>query len=250
MLKAMFSTVTFLATIPVSAMAEQTVPPALQMMIDSNAAELVERFDTPSPTIKGYVIEQSSGDHVIIYGVDGHAMAGVLVDEEGKNLTKRYAAKYIPEPDFSHAGEKVAQSEYLVSEGAEDAPEIYVFSDPNCPYCKRFYESTRELVENGDVRIHWVMVAFLHETSERISSAIMEGGMEVMDQAKTSSRADAPKADSLPEAHAKALAEHNQLMQQAEISGTPGLLYEKDGRWETKSGAPSPQKFRELVQSL
>lgn len=225
-------------------------PPALEYMVSSGAAEVVDTFETETSDLDGYVVKQPDGSHVIVYGMGDYAMAGVLVNPDGDNLTKQYSATHIPKPDHSSVGEQLAGNEFLVSEGSEDAPEIYVFSDPNCPYCKKFFTESRQLVEEGKVRIHWVMVAFLHQTSETISSAVMSGGVEVLAQAKTTDRQKAPKASNVPASHANELEENNKAMSAVGISGTPGFLYKNGDSWETSSGAPSKAAFEKLLASI
>ena len=115
-------------------------PPALNQMLQEGAVQIVETFETPKESITGYVIKQANGKHNILYGVDDYLMAGVLVDPEGSNLTAQYAKTKVPKTDYSVVAENLSNNQFIVSEGAEDAPEIYVFSDANCAFCKRFYD--------------------------------------------------------------------------------------------------------------
>ena len=42
---------------------------------------------------------------------------------------------------------------------------IYVFFDPNCPYCHQIYKNTRDLVKQNAIQIRWVPVGVLTATS-------------------------------------------------------------------------------------
>ena len=48
----------------------------------------------------------------------------------------------------------------------KDAPgTVYVFTDPNCPYCSKFWADARPWVDSGAVVLRHVMVGILTPTS-------------------------------------------------------------------------------------
>lgn len=237
------------STLSLSATAAE-LPPALDYMIESGAANLVESFETDKEGLDGYVIKQPDGNHVIVYGMGKHSMAGVLLDEEGRNLTNRYADLYIPKPDHSDVAEDLKETNRVVTEGSADAPEMYVFADPNCGYCKRFYSQTRDLVANGELRINWVMVGFLHPSSEGIAAAVIEGGVDALEQANTQGRNQAPKLTDIPADLSSKITANGADMSAVGITGTPGLLYKTDAGWQTKSGVPSPSALGNLIADI
>lgn len=51
---------------------------------------------------------------------------------------------------------------------------IYVYFDPNCPYCRRVYDDLRTQVEFGDVELRWIPIAVLTTTSLGKAAAILE----------------------------------------------------------------------------
>lgn len=51
---------------------------------------------------------------------------------------------------------------------------IYVYFDPNCPYCRRVYDGLRTQVEFGDVELRWIPIAILTTTSPGKAAAILE----------------------------------------------------------------------------
>jgi thiol:disulfide interchange protein DsbG len=237
-----------IATFPASA--QQEIPAPLEYMVSSGSVELVKSFETEKEGLTGYVIRQNNGSQTIVYGFDEYAIAGVLINGEGENLTNRYADEHIPKPDYSSTADLLSQSEYLVTEGADDAPEMFVFSDPNCPYCKRFYQMSRQYVESGQVKINWVMVGFLAQSSQGIASAIMDGGMDVMNEAKTAPKgAKVPSVEVSPEL-ANALQTHQEAMSAVAIGGTPGFLYFDGESWVSQSGMPKQAQFEQLLETI
>lgn len=51
---------------------------------------------------------------------------------------------------------------------------IYVYFDPNCPYCRRVYDGLRTQVEFGNVELRWIPIAVLTTTSPGKAAAILE----------------------------------------------------------------------------
>ncbi len=55
---------------------------------------------------------------------------------------------------------------YVSRDGKDNAPKIiYMFSDPNCPYCNRFWQLARPWVDSGKVQIRHIMVGILSHDS-------------------------------------------------------------------------------------
>lgn len=229
---------------------EEQLPQPMQMIVETGAAEVVKTFDTERGDIQGYVIKQANGNHTIVYGLDDYAFAGVLLNEKGENLTNRYAAEHIPEPDLTGVAEKIMSSEHLLTEGPEGAPELYVFTDPNCPYCAKFFEMSRSYVEQGKVQIHWIPVGFLKSSSKQISAAIIQGGIDVMAKAKRAGRGEQKPMAEVTNEIGRALVMHQKYMGEAGISGTPGFLFKVDGKWEKQGGLPPESKFEKILTQM
>lgn len=51
---------------------------------------------------------------------------------------------------------------------------LYVFFDPNCPYCHKLYEELRPHVKAGGLEVRWVPVGVLMRTSLGKAAAILE----------------------------------------------------------------------------
>jgi thiol:disulfide interchange protein DsbG len=50
---------------------------------------------------------------------------------------------------------------------------IYIFFDPNCPYCHKLYENTRTWIKEGKVELRWVPVGILTTTSPGKAAALL-----------------------------------------------------------------------------
>src|SRR4030065_62609 len=51
---------------------------------------------------------------------------------------------------------------------------IYVFFDPNCPYCHKVYEMLRPQVQRGEVELRWVVTGKLMTNSAGKAAAMLE----------------------------------------------------------------------------
>jgi len=61
-----------------------------------------------------------------------------------------------------------------IADGREDAPrKVYVFTDPNCPYCTKLWSDARPWVDSGKVQLRHVIVGVLTATSEGKAAAIL-----------------------------------------------------------------------------
>src|ERR1700754_2175348 len=55
---------------------------------------------------------------------------------------------------------------HWVLDGSAKAPRtVYVFTDPNCPYCNKFWGDARPWVDSGKVQLRHIMVAVIAPTS-------------------------------------------------------------------------------------
>ncbi len=61
---------------------------------------------------------------------------------------------------------------YGISEGPGPR-NLYVFVDPNCPYCHRLFEQLQGRLAPAGVRVHWLVVGFLHASSPGKAAAIL-----------------------------------------------------------------------------
>lgn len=245
--KTMFSIALALALVA-PAVAQTTTTtvkdPGIETLRQKMNFDILRTFATPAPGITGYVVKGPQGRTGILYGLGDYVISGSILDKTGKDLTKQYARTELPKPDYAKAAKQLSASSYLVNEGPADKPEIYVFSDPNCPFCHKFWEQSRDWVAQGKVQIHWIMVGFLRPSSAGISATILTSDDPVRTMNNFESRQGTgseqvkPMKD-IPDDIRAVIAQHGQLMADLGFSGTPGLFFKNtDGHWQTINGLP------------
>ena len=161
--------------------------------------------------------------------------------------------------ELDHAG--------WIADGRDDAPrKVYVFTDANCPYCTRFWSDARPWVDSGQVQLRHLLVAVIAPSSAGKAATLMldpDPAKRLADYERAHAFSVArmmaggprhPLADAslpvrtpLPEAVARTLIAHDQLMQRLSLSGTPGLVFlAPDGMLTARVGVPPDELERVL----
>lgn len=218
--------------------------PGIESLRQKMNFEVLRTFSTPAPGVTGYVVKGPKGRTGILYGLGDYAISGSILDKDGNDLTKQYASTELPKPDYANAARQLSASSYLVNEGPADKPEIYVFSDPNCPYCHKFWQQTRDWVDQGKVRIHWIMVGFLKPSSAGISATILTSDepprtMNAFESQRDRGPNRIEPMTNIPDNLKAVIDQHGQLMADLGFSGTPGVFFQNaDGNWQAITGLP------------
>ncbi len=161
-----------LALLPTPWALAETLPPAVQA-IEARGAKVVGSFDAPGG-LKGYAARYNGQGIALYLTPDGdHVVVGSLLDSAGEDLTKAPLEKLVYEPMSSEMWQRLESSTWI-ADGAAEAPRvIYMFSDPNCPFCNMFWKQARPWVEAGDVQLRHVMVGMLRPDSAGKSAALL-----------------------------------------------------------------------------
>jgi len=218
---------------------------------DSLGISVVKTFKTAAPGITGFVVQDSNGEYGVIYKYRDFLISGALLDASGTNLTQAYAEKYIPKPDYAGVARTLAGSSGLINEGRKGAPEIYVFADPNCYYCRKLWLQTRDWVASGKLRIHWILVGFLKQSSAARAAAILTAANRAKALAKDEERFDLTREEGgiaelkpIPKPLAAILEKHLALMKQLRFEGTPSVMFKDvDGNWRHVVGVPGDEQL-------
>ena len=222
-----------------------TLPPLLQSLAAKGKVKVITQFTTEVPGFTGYVVSHQ-GTTDLVYGAHGYLFIGHLFSPKGVDLNASYSDRYVPKPDFGAVVQRLEGTGHLIHEGAATAPLMYVFLDPNCSICYRFYHMAEPLVAAGRLQLRWVMVAFLQSTSAARATAILS--------AANPAHALHRDEDDFDVAHEKGgiapstridrtlngvLAAHLTAMNEVGGIGTPTLLYrDRRGGWAVQVGLP------------
>ncbi len=144
-----------------------------------------------------------------------------------------------------------------IADGRADAPrKVYVFLDANCKYCTKFWSDARPWVNAGKVQLRHVMVGVIAPTSTGRAATLLADPdpakrLAAFEQAhafgvvrmmaggprQALEGPDLVPMDPVPEALARTIAGHEDLMHGFGLTGTPGIVFRTpDGRIGVKPG--------------
>ena len=148
------------------------MPKAIEQL-QAKGAEIKGTFDAPNG-LKGYAAAYQNNGIALYLTPDGkHVLVGSLFDEQGKDLSAEPLEKLVYAPMSKAIWAKMEKSAWI-ADGRDDAPrKVYLFSDPNCPYCNMFWEQARPWVESGKVQLRHIMVGIIREDSPGKSAALL-----------------------------------------------------------------------------
>ena len=136
---------------------------------------------------------------------------------------------------------------------------IYVFFDPNCPYCHKVYEMLRPQVQRGEVELRWIPIGKLMATSLGKAAAMLEDKDPTAALARNErdfsqetgsfggvAEEPLPRDDTL-----RRLKANHDLLQRSGNDGVPALLYRtKEGKANLLVGAPPAAALEAVVKAL
>ena len=179
-----------------------------------------------------------------------HVVTGVLLDADGKDVN-RPALEALVQPALDKQAWDSVQATRWVADGSAKAPRVvYVFTDPNCPYCNKFWADARPWVEAGKVQLRHILVGVIRPDSAGKAAAVLaskDPAAALAAHAKlhgsgriqpVDGRGLQPLQD-IPSSIRTQLASNQQAMVQLGLSATPALVWkDAQGQVHTLTGAP------------
>lgn len=212
----------------------------------------VEKSFMAAGGLTGWVLQSPDGQFNVYYTTpDGQAMiAGALVSAAGENLTQKYSEMHVPKPDLEALYDKFEKSNYIAAGTLKDPKSvIYAVFDPNCVFCHYLYLALKPYEAVG-LQVRYVPVGFLREDSSAKAAQLLVEGVKALDaQQAAYNTPEMPKGISVtPELKAK-LDANQALMREAQMNGTPGILY-KDAKGNVlkKDGMPMLYELPSITQ--
>ncbi len=225
--------------------------PAAVRQIEAKGAKVVGSFDAPNG-LKGYAAQFQNRGVALYLTPDGkHVLVGSLFDEQGRDLSEQPLEQMVYAPMAKEVWAKMEKSAWI-ADGKADAPRIvYLFSDPNCPYCNMFWQQARPWVESGKVQLRHIMVGIIRADSPGKSAALLaaKDPQQALLAHEKAGKASTLKAlDKIP-AETQARLDANQaLMDELGLSATPAIFYlDEQQRLQQQQGAPRPEMLGKIL---
>jgi thiol:disulfide interchange protein DsbG len=233
------------------------LPPAL-LALQKQGARIVGSFDSASG-LKAYAAIIGGQAFSLYVAADGrHVIMGMALDDAGGNADEAALDRATRTPLAADIWKEL-ESSHWIADGRGDAPRIvYVFTDPNCPYCSRFWADARPWVDSGKVQLRHIIIGILAPSSPAKAVALLssknpshlfsayetgrsralgrtvansgpdDGPVELTNAPATS----APSVESWVDAN-------DALMASLGLHGTPGIVWrDRHGALQRRAGVP------------
>ena len=227
----------------------EELPPAIKK-IEAKGAKIIGSFDAPGG-LRGYAAQYQNRGMALYLTPDGNVLVGNLYDADGKDLSLAPLQKLVYEPMAKQVWGEMEKSNWI-TDGKADAPRIvYLFSDPNCPYCNMFWEQARPWVKAGKVQLRHIMVGIIREDSAAKSAALFaaKDPQKALEEHEAAGKGSKLQTLAKIPADIEAKLDANmKLMDELELSATPAIFYLDDkGGLQQQQGAPSPDKLAKIM---
>ncbi len=216
--------------------------PAVIEAIEAQGLEVLGEFDAPSG-LRGYAGMAGQRPVAVYATADGrHAVVGTLVNAQGEDAGAEALQRLVAEPMSKRTWAQLEASDWIV-DGKPDAPRVvYTFSDPNCPFCNKFWQAARPWVDSGKVQIRNIMVGVIRPDSANkvatIFAATSPSKALERNERNYASGGIEPAA-AVPADVRSRLDTNEKLMTDLGFQGTPGILFrDEQGLVQRRSGMP------------
>lgn len=169
---------------------------------------------------------------------------------KGENLTIKALETHVKDAVLDDVWKSLENSTWI-QDGQKDAPRIvYVFSDPNCPYCHTFWQKARPWVKAGKVQLRHIQVAVIRDESRgQVATMLMAKNPQ---QVFTSYNANKGQnklkiTKNIPADIAAKIDANQELMAKYGFFATPSMVW-KNQQGEFKSAQGMTEDLREIFE--
>ncbi|MGY0798433.1 thiol:disulfide interchange protein DsbG [Lysobacter sp. A286] len=225
--------------------------PAPIQALEAQGLEVIGEFDAPSG-LSGYAGLAGQNPIAVYVTEDGqHALVGSLVNAKGEDVGAQAVKELVMKPMTERSWDKLEVSTWI-ADGKATAPRVvYTFSDPNCPYCNRFWEAARPWVDSGKVQLRHVMVGVIRQDSANKVAAILAAPSPeaaLANNERAFANGGIKPAATVPAAVRKKLDSNQLLMLEMGFQGTPGILFlDAEGLLQRRAGMPRPEDLATVL---
>jgi len=236
---------------PASALADKAGerPPVLKAL-ERHGLTVLEEFPGP-PNLRAFAAMSNAQAVAVYVAADGSAIVGTRIDAAGAEAD----ADKLKELALKPVGDKIwadLQASTWIRDGKPDAPRIvYTFSDPNCPYCNRFWHAARPWIDAGKVQLRHVMVGVIRKDSPNKAAAMLtakDPSAALLENESNFKQGGIKPADTIPASIAEKLDANRRLMGQLGFQGTPATVSrDADGIVQRRSGMPQGPELESVL---
>lgn len=229
--------------------ANKNYPAVIQSLQQQGLAD-VQEFQA-GPGLRGFAGMAGEEPTTVYVTPDGNAIVGTRVSPDGRVVDEPLVQKLMAKPMSDALWSKLASYTWVRDGKADAARVVYMISDPNCPYCHRFWAAARPWVDDGKVQLRNLLVGVIKADSSTKAAAIL--GAKDQAAALEQNERDFDKggiapAASVPPDVRKVLGTNQALMAELGFQGTPGIIYQDEkGLVQRLTGMPQPDALGKIL---
>ncbi|HYW04408.1 MAG TPA: thiol:disulfide interchange protein DsbG [Gammaproteobacteria bacterium] len=232
--------------------AQASLPPAIQAL-KAHGMTVAGHFSAPGG-LTGYAVKYQGQALAVYVTPDGkHAIAGTMFDSQGDNLSSGPLHRLITYPQNRKAWKKLKKSNWIGYGSDKADTVVYLFIDPNCPYCHEFLKEARPWVQAGKVQIRNVLVAVLRPSSLPKAAAILSAknpAAALMHNEKRYGSGGIQAAQHVSGKVRTRVEANNRLMYSLGLQATPVIYYrDAKGHVASTQGLPPAGRLAAIMGS-
>src|SRR5690606_17673451 len=144
-----------------------------------------------------------------------------LLDAKGESFAREHLARATADGlDWSSFAEQ-----HWIAKGDPNAEKIvYVFTDPNCPFCAAFWERAQPYLQGGGVQLRHIMVGMLREDSPQKAAALLAADNPAAALARherSMKEGGVPADPAVPASFLRQVEDNTRFMRELGIRATP-----------------------------
>ena len=221
-------------------------PNTIKKQLEKEGFQFVKQIPAPAG-LTGWVGHEDQYSNTIFISNDGkYYIKGELFDAQGNNLSNSQIETHMKKAILDDVWKTLEDSTWI-QDGKTDAPRIvYVFSDPNCTYCHKFWQSARPWVEAGKVQLRHIQVGVIREEScAQVATLLMSKNPAAVfnDINVNRGKKRLKPAENIPLEIAEKIDFHQSLMGKYGFFSTPSIAWrDSKGNFQSAQGMPSDLK--------
>jgi len=227
--------------------------PASVKALENQGLQILKEFSTGT-NLRAFAALTGSQPIGVYLSNDGSVIVGTRLDAKGFRLDESKIKEVAEYVKSENEWGKLESSEWIL-DGKLDAPRVvYVFSDPNCPHCHRFWQSARPWVEAGKVQLRHIIVGIIQEDSPNKAASILlskNRSFSLRNNEINHANGGIKPVEIIPSHIQKILEENQKLMTTLGLAGTPGIINRRNSFEINKiTGTPQPDLLIEILGNL
>ncbi|WP_036135685.1 thiol:disulfide interchange protein DsbG [Luteimonas mephitis] len=216
--------------------------PAVLDALEAKGLNIVEEFPADDG-LRAFAAVAGQQHPVAVYvTASGSAIVGTRVDRDGNESDAGRLQELVAGPMSDKIWSQLDKAEWI-QDGKPDAPHVvYLFSDPNCPFCNQLWHAARPWVDSGKVQLRHIMVGVIKEDSANKVATILaaDDPSAALRQNESNYKSGGVQpAATVPAKIRETLDANQMLMMELGFGGTPGIVFrDADGTVERRNGLP------------